>query len=222
LADEYVVSVVLEGNSTSLESASNRGARSQDKLKKSTQEANIEFLAQVARYQAMTAALNQTVGGFNKLAGAMDRLGFKEQGEQIRQFTAYLELVAGPAEIYLAYLTLSIALGQKDALTKGKQTAATGTLTKAQLGLNAALRVNPYVMLITVVVSLVSAFLIFGKGIDNTKTRVELLTDAVKRLREAFEDLLTFQNPFDGAFESRFGADARGRNTGFIRELMGA
>ena len=45
LADEYVVSVVLEGNSTSLESASNRGASSQEKLKKATQQANIEFLA---------------------------------------------------------------------------------------------------------------------------------------------------------------------------------
>ena len=82
MADEYVVSVVLEGNSTSLESASNRGAGSQDKLKKSTQEANIAFLAQVARYQAMTAALNQTIGGLNKFAGGLEALGLEKNSRR--------------------------------------------------------------------------------------------------------------------------------------------
>ena len=125
MAEEYVISVVLEGKAAGLTQSTNKAANAQTKLEQETQRANIAFLAQVARYQAMTAALNQTVGGFNKLAGAFDRLGFKEQAELIRKGTAVLELFAGPAEIYLAYLTLSIALGKRDIKTKTGQTAAT-------------------------------------------------------------------------------------------------
>ena len=65
MADEYVINVVLEGDSGSLTRETNRGADSQKRLEEETQKANIAFLAQVARYQAMTAALNQTVGGLN-------------------------------------------------------------------------------------------------------------------------------------------------------------
>ena len=49
MADEYVISVVLEGKSGSLTSATNKGADAQKNLKGATQAANIEFLAQVAR-----------------------------------------------------------------------------------------------------------------------------------------------------------------------------
>ena len=49
MADEYVVSVVLEGDSNSLTNATDRGSRSQKNLKKSTDDANLAFLAQVAR-----------------------------------------------------------------------------------------------------------------------------------------------------------------------------
>ncbi|HAI42193.1 MAG TPA: hypothetical protein DCM40_30825 [Maribacter sp.] len=183
MADEYVVSVVLEGNSSSLQSASDRGARSQDRLKQSTQAANIEFLAQVARYQAMTAALNQTVGGFNKLAGALDRLGFKEQGEQLRQLTAYLELVAGPAEIYLAYLTLSIALGQKDALTKGKQKVATDSLNTSTKALNVTMSRNPLMLVALGVVSVVAMLIILERETGK-------VTDVIRGLNNELRDLI--------------------------------
>ena len=155
MADEYIVNVVIEGNSTSLESATNRGARSQDRLKQSTQGANIEFLALVARYQAMTAALNQTIGGINKLAGGLEEIGFEKTAEATRRFTKLLELVAGPAEIYLAYLTLSIALGQKDAATKGAQAAATTGLTAAIKANTVALLANPLFYMAAAILTLI-------------------------------------------------------------------
>jgi len=157
LADEYVISVVLEGNASSLTNATNKGADAQKNLKKNTDSANIAFLAQVARYQAMTAALNQTIGGINKIAGGLEAIGFERTAEATRKFTKYLELVAGPAEIYLAYLTLSIAMGMKDAKVKGAQTAATTGLTAAIWANTTALLANPLLWIVVAVVALTYA-----------------------------------------------------------------
>lgn len=204
MADEYVVSVVLEGNASSLETATRRGARAQTELEEQTTKANIAFLAQVARYQAMTAALNQTVGGFNKLAGAMDRLGFKEQGEIIRKFTAYLELIAGPAEIYLAYLTLSIALGQKDAQTKDKQAVSTGILTTAQIQLNRAMSNNPLMLMVIGLVTVIAMLVVFERETGKVTDAIKFLNDELKQLIQFFIELggIADNNPIKRLVES--------------------
>ena len=144
MSEQYVVTVVLEGNVDSMSKSMDNAASSQRNVKRATDDANLSFIAQIAKYQAMTAALNQTIGGFNKLAGGMDRLGFKEQAAALRKFTAYLEIIAGPAEIYLAYLTLTIAFGKKDVAVKGAQTTATGGLTLATKALTKAMMANPF------------------------------------------------------------------------------
>ena len=195
MADEYVVSVVLEGNASSLETATRRGARAQTELEEQTTKANIAFLAQVARYQAMTAALNQTVGGFNKLAGAMDRLGFKEQGEIIRKFTAYLELIAGPAEIYLAYLTLSIALGQKDAATKGAQAAATNTLTTAIKANTIAMLKNPLFRIGVFLIGILTFFYKLEKEFGALGKTMDYVLDPIERF---YEFLQLIENVING------------------------
>ena len=201
MADEYVVSVVLEGNSTSLESASNRGADSQKRLKKSTQEANIEFLAQVARYQAMTAALNQTIGGLNKLAGGLEEIGFEKTAEHTRRFTKMLELVAGPAEIYLAYLTLTIALGQKDIATKGAQTAATGTLSAATAKLNAVMLANPLIALGVAIVILVIAFVALERRFGVVTKAVDALNEGLFILDETFNKIMNIARGVASTFD---------------------
>lgn len=190
MADEYVVSVVLEGNSTSLESASNRGAGSQDKLKKSTQEANIEFLAQITRYQAMTAALNQTIGGLNKLAGGMEAIGLEKTAEATRKLTKGLELIAGPAEIYLAYQTLSIALAQKDVAAKGKQTAATGVLAGATAALNAVMALNPMILIAMAVIVLIGVLILLEKKFGFVTKSVDMLNNALNRMDELVTKLV--------------------------------
>lgn len=194
MADEYVVSVVLEGDSNSLTNATDRGSRSQKNLKKSTDDANLAFLAQVARYQAMTAALNQTIGGLNKLAGGLEAIGFEKTAESTRKFTKLLELFAGPAEIYLAYLTLTIALGQKDVATKGAQTTATGILTTAQMKLNAAMAMNPLVIIaVAIVVLLVALYALekrFGfvtKQIDKLNNALQTMDEFLGRIRDGWK-----------------------------------
>lgn len=182
MAEQYVVTVVLEGNVDSMSKSMDNAASSQRNVKRATDDANLSFLAQIARYQAMTAALNQTIGGFNKLAGGLDRLGWKEQAAGLRKMTAVLEVIAGPAEIYLAYLTLTIAFGKKDIVTKTGQTAATGRLALATKALNKAFMANPLFM-IAAALSIVIYLIMSLDG------RVKKLTDVVWPLVNVFERL---------------------------------
>ena len=190
MADEYVISVVLEGNASSLTNATDKATKGQKKVKSATQEANIAFLAQVARYQAMTAALNQTIGGLNKFAGGLESIGFEKSAEGVRKFTKLLELVAGPAEIYLAYLTLTIAMGKKDVKTKGAQTAATGVLATATAALNAVMAINPFILIAVAVVLLVVALVALQKKFDIIGKSVEFVRDAMEAVQDAINGLL--------------------------------
>ena len=190
MADEYVISVVLEGNASSLTSATNQGAKSQRNLKKNTDDANLAFLAQVARYQAMTAALNQTIGGINKIATGMEAIGWENQAEWIRKNVKYLEGLAGIAEIYLAYLTLTIALGKKDVKTKSLQTIATGALAKATAALNYVMGLNPMIRIAMAVVLLVVALVALQKKFDLVGKSVEFMSDALGMVQDAINGLL--------------------------------
>ena len=190
MADEYVISVVLEGNASSLTNATDKATKGQKKVKSATQEANIAFLAQVARYQAMTAALNQTIGGLNKFAGGLESIGFEKSAEGVRKFTKLLELVAGPAEIYLAYLTLTIAMGKKDVKTKSLQTIATGVLATATAALNAVMAINPFILIAVAVVLLVVALVALQKKFDIIGKSVEFVRDAMEAVQDAINGLL--------------------------------
>ena len=219
MAEEYVISVVLEGKAAGLTQSTNKAANAQTKLEQETQRANIAFLAQVARYQAMTAALNQTVGGFNKLAGALDRLGFKESAEGLRKFTAVLELFAGPAEIYLAYLTLSIALGMKDAKAKEAQAAATTKAATAQTGLNAAMRANPLIAIITVIILVITVFALLEKKFGLVTKMVDGFNNSLESMEDHFMKVVNLGKGVVSVF-AKIGSVTMGR--GMTRTLAGA
>jgi len=188
---------VLEGNASSHTNATNKGADAQKNLKKNTDSANIAFLAQVARYQAMTAALNQTIGGINKIAGGLEAIGFERTAEATRKFTKYLELVAGPAEIYLAYLTLSIAMGMKDAKVKGAQTAATTGLTAAIWANTTALLANPLLWIVVAVVALTYAlyrmekrFGVLANTLDALLNPLGLVKDFLEKIQDVMNGIV--------------------------------
>ena len=110
MAEEYVISVVLEGNSSSMTNATNKASKSQQTLKTSTDSANIALLANIAMFQATVAALNQVSGGLNKFAGALDKLGAKDTAKVVRNIATAFEFVAGPLEVVLAGFTFYIVL----------------------------------------------------------------------------------------------------------------
>ena len=222
MADEYVVSVVLEGDSTSLANATNKGARAQKNLKTNTDSANIAFLAQVARYQAMTAALNQTIGGFNKLAGGLEAIGFERTANATRKLTKGLELIAGPAEIYLAYLTLTIALGKKDIAVKGGQTVATKGFTAAIWANTAALLANPLFLAVVTIISLVAVLVLVEKKLHifgNTMKALLSPLQSVKEILEFIQDAMNgIVSGVDGFVD---GVETLLNPTSFIRSQAG-
>ena len=220
MAEEYVISVVLEGNSSSMTNATNKATKGQKQVKAATQEANIAFLAQVARYQAMTAALNQTIGGFNKLAGALDKLGWKEGAEGLRKFTAVLELFAGPAEIYLAYLTLSIALGMKDAKAKEAQAAATTKAATAQTGLNAAMKANPLIAIISAIILVIVFFALLEKKFGLVTKIVDGFNNSLESMEDHFMKIVNLGRGVISVFEKVGNVMNPGR--GMSRLMAGA
>ena len=219
MADEYVINVVLEGDSGSLTRETNRGADSQKRLEEETQKANIAFLAQVARYQAMTAALNQTVGGLNKFAGGLEAIGFEKTAEATRKLTKGLELIAGPAEIYLAYQTLQIALAQKDVASKGAQTTATGILTAAQMKLNAVMAMNPFILIAVAIVVLVVALVALEKKFGLVTKMVDGFNNSLESMEDHFMKVVNLGKGVVSVF-AKIGSVTMGR--GMTRTLAGA
>lgn len=189
MSEQMVITVVLEGNVDSMSKSMDNAAASQRNVKRAVDSTNISFLAQLAKYQALTAALNQTVGGFNKLAGGLDRLGFKRVASGLRKFTAVLEIIAGPAEIYLAYLTLTVVMGKKDVTTKTAQVGITTKLTLATKRLNAALLANPLFLLTFAITSLILGlseinmkFGGLGKAVKAATAPLQVIVDIFKAL----------------------------------------
>jgi hypothetical protein len=224
LADEYVISVVLEGDANSLANATNQGADAQKNLKTNTDDANLAFLAQVARYQAMTAALNQTIGGMNKLAGGLEAIGLDGTigAEGLRKLTKGLELIAGPAEIYLAYMTLTIAMGKKDTTVKGAQTAATGGLTKAIWANTTALLANPMFWIAAVIVTIIAVFYtlekrfgLLGNALDTLLHPLELVKDFLEKIQDVMNGIVY------GVDDFVEGISAILNPGGFIRNKLG-
>ena len=184
MAEEYVISVVLEGNASSMTQATKKGSKSQKDLENATKNANIAMLAQLARFQAMTAAMNQTVGGLNKLAGGLEALGFERSAEAMRKFTKIMELIIGPMEIYLAYKTLSIAMSYGDAKAKTTDAAATGVLAVAQGALNAVMAMNPFILIAMAIVIVVLALIHLEKKFGIITKAVDALNDGLQALEE--------------------------------------
>ena len=89
LADEYVISVVLEGKAGSAKSAIKGAADAEQELQNKTIAANVAFVTQLARMEALTSGLNQTIGGIDKMTGGLERTGVlsKEGAEKMRKFT---------------------------------------------------------------------------------------------------------------------------------------
>lgn len=187
MSEQYVITVVLEGNVDSMSKSMDNAASSQRNVKRATDDANLAFIAQITKYQAMTAALNQTIGGFNKLAGGLDRLGWKEQAAALRKMTAALEILAGPAEIYLAYLTLTIALGRKDVAVKGAQTAATTGFTAAIKANTIALLSNPLFWMATAIIALIVTLGYLEKEFGKVRAAIEFALNPLERFRDMME-----------------------------------
>ena len=199
LADEYVISVVLEGKAGGAKRAIKSASDAEKELQNKTIAANVAFVTQLARMEALTSGLNQTIGGFDKMTGGLERTGVlsKEGAEKMRNFTGALQAMAGPMEIVIALKKLHIAI-------TGVETGATKTSTvaiKAQKfhvrALNAAWAAMP---LVAVIIGAILLFKIFQRledkfgtftfMIDKTTAAFDALKDSILATGNAANDFL--------------------------------
>jgi len=224
-----------DANTTSTDK--NTGSKSRNR-----QEQNNLIDAQtksVIMLQASTSALNQGVGATYKMIAGLEAMGAMttEQAQAMQKFVRQLEFFTGLLELGLSIVTIHTTMTELNTGARAKNAVATTKQAAAQTALNSAISgggkrgaagaaagigLSPMMILLGTTIGLIGAFAIFSRGINNTKTRVELLTEALHGLQQVWSDILTLENPFEGAFESRFGAEARGNKTHFLRELMGA
>lgn len=192
MAEEYVISVVLEGNANSMVGATNKATQSQKNLKKSTDSANIALLANIAVFQASVAALNQVSGGLNKTAGALDKVGAKDTAKAVRGVATAFELVAGPLEVILAGFTFYIVLSSQAATGAIGFSLANFTLAGSLVAVKTAMlgvlaTFGPFLLVAGVVLLLAKHFDIFGKAVDALLTPLQTLKNLLEGIAEAVE-----------------------------------
>ena len=192
MADEYVISVVLEGNASSLTGASDKGAQSQKNLEKSTTATNVALLTQLARYQAMTAALNQTIGGINKIATGLEAAGFEDSANFIRKNVKFLEGMAGVLELVVVGMTL-YTLRQAAAATATTASTAANTGFIASLygigaGFTAAL--GPIGIFLVVLGALVGVAYLLESRLQLGTKIIEGITGSLEKLQDLINGIL--------------------------------
>ena len=194
MADEYVISVVLEGKAGGAKRAIKGASDAESELQNKTLAANVAFVTQLARMEALTSGINQTIGGIDKMTGGLERTGVisKEGAENMRKFTGALQVMAGPMEVAIALKKLHIAV-------TGADTGATKASTKAKVqgtiatrALNAAMRAMPLILLIT-------GALILFKVLMRLEEKMGWATHTTNKLGDAFGYVA---DKINGAFDA--------------------
>jgi len=182
LADEYVISVVLEGKAGGAKRAIKGASDAESELQNKTLAANVAFVTQLARMEALTSGINQTIGGIDKMTGGLERTGVisKEGAENMRKFTGALQIMAGPMEVAIALKKLHIAV-------TGVDTGATKASTKAKVqgtiatrALNAAMYAMPLMLVV------IGAILLF-KILTRLEEKTKFMTKTIEGLGAAFD-----------------------------------
>ena len=186
MADEYVISVVLEGKAGGAKRAIKGASDAEGELQNKTLAANVAFVTQLARMEALTSGINQTIGGIDKMTGGLERTGVlsKEGAENMRKFTGALQVMAGPMEVAIALKKLHIAV-------TGADTGATKVNTKAtkkQWFWTRALNVAQKASLGPLMLVIIGAILLF-KVLTRLEEKTKFMTKTIEGLGAAFDAL---------------------------------
>ena len=182
MADEYVISVVLEGKAGSAKSAIKGASDAESELQNKTLAANVAFVTQLARMEALTSGINQTIGGIDKMTGGLERTGMlsKEGAEKMRNFTGALQVMAGPMEVVIALKKLHIAVTGVETKATKKNTVAKTWGAVATRALGAAMAAVPIMLVI------IGAILLF-KVLTRLEEKTKFMTKTIEALGAAFD-----------------------------------
>lgn len=110
-----------------------------------------------------------------------------EVGVLVAGYTAYNTA----KKIGTALKQLNTALMIKETAATVTQTAATGAATVAQTGLNTAMSLNPFGLVLTGIVGVTAAIGYFSGALESSESRVEEYTQAAREMSEAMETAQT-------------------------------
>jgi len=184
MADEYVISVVLEGKAGGAKRAIKSASDAETELENQTIAANVAFVTQLARMEALTSGLNQTIGGIDKMTGGLERTGVlsKEGAEKMRKFTGALQAIAGPLEVAIALKKLHIAITGVDTSATKASTSAIKKQNIAVRAMSAAWKAVPLMLVIF------GAILLY-KYLMKLDAETGKVTATINSLKESFDGL---------------------------------
>tara|TARA_Y100000310_G_C20695051_1_gene825067 strand:- start:3861 stop:4520 length:660 start_codon:yes stop_codon:yes gene_type:complete len=190
MAEEYVISVVIEG--------SDKASGPLEKVEKSTSGLNASLINSMVALEGMASGLNQLVGGANKMVGALERTEGKIFGIQIaseaeietlRKWSATLEFIIGPMEMMIALMKIKTVMASADTKATTKQTGATVRYTFAQRAANLALKAFPLIALITVMITVIAILIKMEERTGFVRKQIDKFGDGVHHLIDGFNSL---------------------------------
>jgi len=158
---------------------------------KSTVDANVQTLANLAVLEAATSGINQGISAQYKMIDAKLAAGdiTEEEAEKERKVwkerekgTAVLESIIAASRLY----TVAKVFG---AAVTAKLTAVTNANTKAVVANNAALAMNPYVKFAIIAMSVVAALALMELKFDGVTRAIERTKKAIEKITGAFSSL---------------------------------
>ena len=183
---------VLEADTSDLEDGFKKAGDATDKYTQEQQAASLATMETLARQEALLGSMNQVIGGYGKMGGALQKLGVlnEEQFQQFEKSRAAMELAAGPIEVYIALKKAKAALEYKDATATKTSTAATITSTGAMKKLNMVLRANPIIFIISLVIAFALALYSLEKRFGSITFVIEQMSKVFNKFKDDL-DMLT-------------------------------
>ena len=191
MAEEYVISVVIEGSDKASGPVKSAG--------KSVDGLNTKLINTMVQLEGVASGMNQMVGGMNKMVGGLEKTEGKVLGVTVasegmikgmRTAATTMEILIGPMEIAIALMKLNAVVTSTAAFAQGGYTGAVTAAASATWGLTYAMLANPIGMVIVAALILVGVLLALESKFGLVTKGVDALSDAFAELKELLDFVL--------------------------------
>ncbi len=158
---------------------------------KSSVDANVQTIANLAVLEAATSGINQGISAQYKMIDAKLAAGdiTAEEAEKERKVWKEREKSTAALESFIAVMRLATVAKVFGTAVTAKFTAVTNANTKAVVANNAALAMNPYVKFAIIAMSVVAALALMELKFDGVTRAIERTKKAIEKITGAFSSL---------------------------------
>ena len=191
MAEEYVISVVIEGSDKASAPVKSAG--------KSVDGLNTKLINTMVQLEGVASGMNQMVGGMNKMVGGLEKsegkvLGLIQVNEKhvktMRNVSTQMEIMIGPMEMLIAGLKLKTVVESSATISTLGYTGAVSAAATATWGFTYALLANPIGMIVVGALMLVGVMLALESKFGTVTWAVGQLSDAFTTLKELIDYIL--------------------------------